>query len=216
MVDIASIRMTSAQTLMKVLSENPVETDTSTQDDDDFSPVASSYLLQSFGVGSSEDGSDTSLYDQFAARLGIDASQTTDTADETDAADIDTDDFMQSLKDKLEEMLNTADGKQQAQEMLEALSNGTLTVTDAAAGTTVTAWDGAGDTASADKTATRTTPADWTAFLRSALTRNSDATYLRGETGAYVDSTTGKSAYFGMVGGTYAYITWPQADTAGA
>jgi hypothetical protein len=102
-----------------------------------------------------------------------------------------------------------------AQAMREALEAGTLTVTDAAAGETIKAWNPVDPetTGSAKAMAAAT---DWTSFLKQHLTRESSGLYVRNEDSSHQDRLTGESAYFGMIGETYYYLSWTKPGEASA
>jgi hypothetical protein len=213
MTDITSIRMSSAQTMLRILKDTSNDAQ-SGKDGSSNSPLSSSYLLQSFGVGSSDDSHDDTLYSRFEA-IQTQITEAQAEVEEQASSDIGSKSFMAALKARLEEMKSTPDGKLKAEEMLAAIEAGTLTVTDAENGKTIKAWDVA---AEAEKNTTRkptenVDASGWSDFLRERLTRGSNATYMLGANGAYLDKATGESAYFGTIGDTYAYLTWPAAGT---
>ncbi|MDE1991537.1 MAG: hypothetical protein KGI75_03500 [Rhizobiaceae bacterium] len=124
--------------------------------------------------------------------------------------------FMQLLKQNLQDAVKAEGTGGQSQAMLTALENGTLTVSDPTAGTSITAWDVDG-TSAADKTgntATTISTSDWNDFLKAHLTRGSDGTFVRNDDGSFVDKTTGNEAYFGQVGSQFYYISWPSASSS--
>ena len=57
----------------------------------------------------------------------------------------------------------------------------------------------------------------WNGFLNDRLERNSNGTFAK-ENGNHIDKATGNYAYFGQIGSSYYYLTWPQpkAGTAEA
>ena len=126
--------------------------------------------------------------------------------------DITTTSFMAGLKLTLT-AAGADGGSAQADAMLQALSEGTLTVTDAASGVRITAWD-ADRPAASDTAARRATAIDnsgWSPFLKSHLARGADAAYAKTADGSFVDQPTGQHAFFGTVGTEYVYLTWPKA-----
>ena len=134
--------------------------------------------------------------------------------EETVSSDIRTASFMAGLKTKLQDMAETDQGSGNlGADMLEALADGSLTVTDAEIGVTITAWD----VSDPEERLTRRKPGDtfaresWTSFLRTHLKRGSDATFEQTETGAYIDVANGGNAYFGRVGDHNVYLNWPSA-----
>lgn len=212
MTDITSIRMTSAQTMMRILKEESAESDAQSQAGSDGS-AASSYLLDSFGSSSDGDDSDS---DYFYSRMDAIRASITGLTTEADqdtgeaSADLGSAAFMTALRTMLEGM-TAGDGGAKAEAMLSALEAGTLTVTDAETGQVITAWDTQTDK-TAQKPATAIEPQGWSDFLKSHLTRGGGATYLVGANGAYVDKTTGNSAHFGTIGDRYVYLSWPAAE----
>lgn len=117
---------------------------------------------------------------------------------------------MKALKETLEELTADPDKASQAKAMLEALTAGTLTVSDPAEGAQVKAWDVAADTKTTSGPAMNIAMTGWSDFLKDHLKRDG-STYARSETGAYVDTISGDNAFFGSVGSRYYYLTWPQA-----
>ncbi|MBR0555819.1 hypothetical protein J5J10_09010 [Ciceribacter sp. L1K23] len=209
MTDITSIRMSSAQTMLRVLKDTNADS-RSSRDGSTNSPLSSSYLLQSFGAGTADETEEDIFYGRFEAlQASVTEAQSQIEAETTSG--IGSKSFMTALKARLEELKATPDGKVKAEEMLAALDAGTLTVTDAAAGETIKAWDVSADneTGTISKPTEETDASGWSDFLRDRLTRGSNATYLIGPNGAYVDKVSGESAYFGTIGETYAYLSWP-------
>ncbi|MCJ8517344.1 hypothetical protein ABID21_000092 [Pseudorhizobium tarimense] len=104
-----------------------------------------------------------------------------------------------------------------ADAMLAALAAGTLVVTDAAAGETVTAWDPTKkDATVTDKTSAP--QADWSTFLQDHLARDGNGVYQRHADSSHKDRLTGSSACFGMIGDTYYHLlvgTGSQASRIG-
>ncbi|MDO1582045.1 hypothetical protein [Rhizobium oryzicola] len=119
--------------------------------------------------------------------------------------------FMQGLKAKISDMSKDPNTKDQADQMMKALQNGTLTITDAETGQQVKAWDPGSKTATPQR-ATSTPKTDWGSFLRDHLTRESGGRYVRDASGSNIERSTGNSAYFGTLNDNYYYMTWkPQA-----
>lgn len=115
--------------------------------------------------------------------------------------------FMTMLKDKLSDGGDNPLDYVNYQSMLAALQDGTLSVTNPATGETATAFEPKDDKQNAtiadgEKTA-------WNTFLDSHLKRNGDGSFAKSADGSYIDTRTGENAYFGKVGGTYYYFTWP-------
>ncbi|MCO5731990.1 hypothetical protein [Rhizobium sp. SSA_523] len=118
--------------------------------------------------------------------------------------------FMKALKEKLEALKESPATRGQAEAMLAALKEGKLNVTDSAGGQKVQAWDPAAKDAEAKK-ATATDKQEWSAFLRSHLTREASGKFALNKDGSYTDAPSGNNAFFGMVGDKYLYLNWPKA-----
>ncbi|MGV8936056.1 MAG: hypothetical protein ACOH2J_02975 [Allorhizobium sp.] len=144
--------------------------------------------------------------------FGYETEGSTKAADAADISnDITTTSFMAGLKLTLT-AAGADGGSAQADAMLKALAEGTLTVMDAASGVKITAWDAdsAGDRNTATGRATAIDRSGWSPFLKSHLTRGSDAAYVKTADGSFVDTPTGEHAFFGTVGSEYVYLTWPK------
>lgn len=201
-----STRLWSMQTSLRIMKEEEAKTSQDSSSDSD----ASSILAQ-YGIDTSDDDSDSSTYTLADYLTASSSSESQDAKDETVSDDIESESFMKGLKAKLEEMKDTPSTKAQAEAMLAALEAGTLTVTDAQKGETITAWDTEAEDATAN-TATTTETSEWSSYLRDHLSRESGGKYALNEDGSYTDKTTGNSAYFGMVGDSYYYLSWPAAS----
>lgn len=163
-----------------------------------------------------EGDDDTSLSDlitslQHQATTG---SASATNASEGTADDISSTAFMAALQNKLESLRQNPDTSAMADSMLAALKAGTLTVTDVVSGEQIKAWDGSDNTAK-PSAQTSVDKSDWPTFLREHLQRDSTAKYVRNEDSSHKEKGTGASAYFGMIGETYYYLSWTvPADTA--
>lgn len=127
--------------------------------------------------------------------------------------------FMEMLKQQLQAAADSEGESSNAAEMLAALEAGTLVITDPVKGVSISAWD-IDDPDEADTTGKVGQNIDtdgWNGFLTDRLDRNSNGTFAK-ENGNYIDRATGDYAYFGQIGSSYYYLTWPQpkADTAEA
>ncbi len=196
-----SVRLQSAQFLLKALKETEQQTETSN---------TRTALLQRYGVDTSSSSSQT-----LSALLSSLSPATTETEEPAISNDITTASFMAGLKKSLEEMAETAGTSAQGKSMLAALEAGALTVTDPLSGVTIKAWDpdSADEKNTDSKTGTEIETSGWSAFLKAHLSRGADAAFVKTSEGSYVDKTTGDNAYFGTVGSEYVYLTWPQAKT---
>jgi hypothetical protein len=129
---------------------------------------------------------------------------------------------MSLLQSNLQTAVQNGDSGQ-AQAMLNAIADGTLTVTDPTAGQSITAWnpDAASNTSSTStettgNTATTVPTQDWNDFLNAHLTRGSDAAFVKNGDGSYTDKVTGEESYFGQVGNQFYYLSWPAASSGSA
>ncbi|SCY03301.1 hypothetical protein [Rhizobium sp. NFACC06-2] len=199
-----STRLTATRLALKAIKEqedNSAATSSSTR----------TSLLDSYGLDTSSSSNTrlTQLLAQYAQTSNEDT-QTDDTDTQLSSGDITKADFMKELKETLEELTAHPDKASQAKAMLEALTAGTLTISDPAEGAQIKAWDVASDTQTTSKPATDIAMTGWSDFLKDHLKRDGSA-YARSETGAYVDTISGDNAFFGSVGSRYYYLTWPQA-----
>lgn len=210
---INSAQLATTQILLRVLKEEKQSTGSSSGSggNDNYYSSALSSLMADYGQ---DDDSEVETYDTSLLRA-IDAAGGTEDSAEVKTAvsdDIQTASFMDGLKAKLEEMTTSGDAAVKAKEMLAALEDGTLTVTDAVNGRQLKAWDTEGETG--DRKADEIARTDWSSFLKSQLSRDKTGGYELTETGAHIDKTTGESASFLTVDGTYVYVTWPTATDA--
>ncbi|MBO9656615.1 MAG: hypothetical protein J7562_19975 [Agrobacterium tumefaciens] len=200
-----STRLTATKLALKVIKE---------QEDTNSAAASSSSrtaLLGSYGLDASS--STNTRLAQLLAQYGQasgDDTQTDGTDTQPSSGDISKADFMKDLKKMLEELAKDPDKASQAKAMLEALTAGTLTVSDPAEGAQIKAWDVASDTKTTSKPATEIALTGWSDFLKDHLKRDGSA-YAKGASGAYVDNISGDNAFFGSVGSRYYYLTWPQA-----
>lgn len=157
----------------------------------------------------------SSVQQQISSLQGTTSTDTTSTDSASDDGDITTSSFMSSLKDRIEAMQQSQDTAAMGDDMMTALENGTLTVTDPTSGEEITAWD----PDDSDATASQATPVDetdWSSFLKDHLARANDGKYVRNDDGSHQDKQTGDSAYFGMVNDNYVYMTWTDASSTGS
>jgi hypothetical protein len=201
---IDTVRIWSMQTAIRVFKETLPETDAG-------QGSLASRIISSYGMDS-DDGDDATTYSLADILTGGTQSGSEGAVEEPAmSTDIETASFMAGLKAKLKDLEATPDTSAQAAAMLKALDAGTLTVTDAVNGREVTAWDVEAQNA-VPQTATSTDTDDWSTFLREHLARASGGTYQRNADQSHIDRATGKSAYFGMIGDQYYYLTWTAAS----
>ncbi|SIQ16583.1 hypothetical protein SAMN05880590_102367 [Rhizobium sp. RU35A] len=201
---IDTVRLWSTQTAIRVFKE--------TEQQDTEQQSLASTLLAHYGIDSSDDSSaSTSTYSLADVLTGNTTDSSSETAPKTVSADIGSESFMQGLRDKLAELKNSPATRAQAESMLKALDAGKLTVTDAEGGKSVTAWDATSKDAKPNQPATATA-AEWSGFLKAHLQRDGSGKYVRNDDGSYIDKANGASAYFGMIGDKYYYLSWSTAE----
>lgn len=196
-----STRITATKLALKAIREQ-----------EDNSAVASSprkALLNSYGVQTSA-STNVRLTQLLSKYTRPSDDETEMTAAKPSSGDISQADFMRELKDMLSELSTDPDKATQAKAMLEALTKGTLTVSDPADGVQIKAWDVDVDKKTVSKPTTDIAVTGWSDFLKDHLKRDGSA-YAKTANGAYVDRTSGSNAFFGNVGSRYYYFTWPQA-----
>ncbi|MBZ5759877.1 MULTISPECIES: hypothetical protein [Rhizobium] len=218
---LSSTRLIAAQLALKVLTSGDTSSDSSG------SGTSDSSLLDGSSVGKNVSSLPSSAQASLASMLNSlsnsqsDETATTSSTDNSDTAstDITTTSFMALLKQNLTATAaGTSDGAKQAKAMLDALSGGTLTVSDPTQGVSIAAWDPTSKTnSSADTTATadtaKTIPtSDWNDYLKAHLQRNGDGTLSRAADNSFIDKTTGNAAYFGQVGTQFYYLSWTGAN----
>jgi hypothetical protein len=144
---------------------------------------------------------------------GLSANQTDSSAAAQPDPDMTSSSFMDLLKQNLQDAVKSEGTGGQAQAMLDALDNGTLTVSDPTNGVSIKAWDvdAASEQGTTSKTGDTIPTSDWNDFLKAHLERGSNGTFVKNLDGSFVDKTTGNEAYFGQVGSQFYYITWPSA-----
>ncbi|WFU09371.1 hypothetical protein QA646_00430 [Rhizobium sp. CB3090] len=187
------------------------------------SPDASQDSSSAPLLGDSSSSDLSSLPSQSQASLtsmlnGLSANQTDSSSTSQSDPDMTSSSFMDLLKQNLQDAVKSEGKGGQAQAMLDALDNGTLTVSDPTKGVSIQAWDVDADTeqGTTSKTGDTIPTSDWNDFLKAHLERGSDGTFVKNSDGSFVDKTTGNEAYFGQVGSQYYYITWPSvaSDTS--
>lgn len=203
-----SVRLWSNQTALKLMKETSPDTSSDSSDSS-----SASLLLSQYGLSTTESDSDTdsgtyTLADYLASQddAGVSEDETVKQPDS-----LTSEDFMAFLKQQLEAMTKDPSKAEQATAMLQALENGTLTVTDVTEGKTVTALN----SSSASNTTVQAediNQQDWGTFLRDHLSRQNGGQFMRNEDGSYVDRATGDSAYFGSLGDKSYYLTWTKAS----
>src|SRR5262249_46329360 len=89
--------------------------------------------------------------------------------------------------------------------------DGKLKITDPVSGQTVTGWDPT--TAAKPNQAEQVDKDGWNEFLKDHLKRGDNGSFVKSESGTYVDAATGDDALFRQIDCRYYYFTWP-ADGA--
>ncbi|WFR95654.1 hypothetical protein [Rhizobium tumorigenes] len=217
---LSSTRLIAAQLALKVLTSGDTSSDSSGTSD--------SSLLDGSSVGKNVSSLPSSAQASLASMLNSlsnsqsDETATTSSTDNSNTAstDITTTSFMALLKQNLTATAaGTSDGAKQAKAMLDALSAGTLSVSDPTHGVSIAAWDPTSKTSnSSDTTGTANSAkaiptSDWNDYLKAHLQRNGDGTLSRAADNSFIDKTTGNAAYFGQVGTQFYYLSWPGANS---
>ncbi|MEZ2221186.1 hypothetical protein [Rhizobium sp. RCC_161_2] len=106
---------------------------------------------------------------------------------------------MTLLKQNLQDAVKSEGTGGQTQATLDALDQGTLTVSDPTNGASITAWDvyAASEQSTTSKTADTIPTSDWNSYLKAHLQRGSDATFVKNTDGSFIDKVIGNEAYFG-------------------
>lgn len=210
--DVTSIRLWSQQAALKAFKEVSGDGSTKTSSSGDSSLSLADILL----ADDDDDGAyeDTNLSNLIAS-LQQQAADGIAAEDEGEGSidDISSTAFMKSLREKLEALKNDPTTSGMADAMLQALDAGTLTVTNAVTGEQIEAWD-TSDAEADPQEKTSTDKTDWSTFLKRNATRDSEGRYVRNEDSS-LKGQSGASAYFGMIGDIYYYLSWtaPAAST---
>jgi len=197
-----TVRIWSMQTANRVFRE--------TANEDAGQDSMASRLLSSYGIDSGDE-TDAKTYSLADILSGSSTSGAAVKDEAPVSTDIESTSFMEGLKAKLEALKASPATRAQAEDMLKALAEGKLTVTDAANGQQIKAWDVEAEDVTPG-TKTRTDATDWSTFLRDNLARNGGGTYQRSADGSNIDRKSGANAYFGTIGDAYYYLTWPAAS----
>jgi hypothetical protein len=206
---LASTRLISAQLALQILQSDVPQSQSSGD------PLLGGSNSDVSSLPSQSQASLTSLLNGLSPSDQTNASGSTGSSN--DDPDMTSSDFMSLLQSNLQTAVKNGDNGQ-AQAMLDAISNGTLTVTDPTAGQSITAWnpDSSDGQDTTSNKATTVPTQDWNDFLNAHLTRGSDATFVKNSDGSYTDKVTGQESYFGQVGNQFYYISWPSASGAAA
>jgi hypothetical protein len=129
------------------------------------------------------------------------------------ANDVTSSDFMKALTAKLKATVNDPVSGKQAQAMLTALKNGTLSVSDPTKGVAIHAWNPDDKNSKAAKPE-KIEKDNWNEFLKDHLKRSDKGAFARTSDGSYIDKPTGQNAFFGSLNGKYYYVSWPAEVTA--
>ncbi|MBB3595455.1 hypothetical protein FHX08_005867 [Rhizobium sp. BK529] len=205
---IDSTRLISAQYALKNLRGSDDDSSQSAGDSSSAASILSSYGLDPDTSSLLSNNALASLLDTLSAQ-----NDQTDEATDTsgDNPDVTSSSFMAMLKKQLEEAAQQEGTNGTAHDMLAALENGTLTISDPTQGVSITAWDvdnpGEADTDS--KPGTDIEASGWSDFLNAHLKRGDDASFIK-QGDRYVDQVDNSNAYFGQIGADFYYLTWPQ------
>lgn len=202
--EITTVRLWSQQTALKAFKEYAGPDGGASS----ASQSASAGIFFSSNRGDdTDDGSLASLIASLQAQAAA-AGNPAEAAQDGRVEDIGSNAFMKALGSKLEELKASSATSAMAEAMRAALEAGTLTVTNAVAGEAISARSPSNkDTAASEKTSVARS--DWTSFLKEHLARDGNGLYQRNADSSHRDRVTGSSAYFGMIGDTYYYLSWP-------
>ena len=130
-----------------------------------------------------------------------------DNTQQNTTGSISSSDFMTKLKARFADGASNPISYVNNQNMLKAMKDGTLTVTNPTTGETVTAYEPDGNK-SAPKP-DKGDPKAWNKFLDEHLKRDANGNFSKSPDGSYIDAKTGQNAYFDKIDGNYYYFTWP-------
>jgi len=206
---IDSTRLVSAQYALKNLRGSDSDSSQSATEPSSAASILSSYGLDPDTSSLLSNNALASLLDTLSTQ-NDQAEETTDTSGES--TDVTSSSFMAMLKKQLEEAAQQEETGGTAHDMLAALENGTLTVSDPTQGVSIAAWDVENpDEANTDsKPGTDIDASGWNDFLNAHLKRGDDASFVK-QGNHYVDQLDNSNAYFGQIGSNFYYLTWPQA-----
>jgi hypothetical protein len=206
---IDSTRLVSAQYALKNLRGSDEDSSQSATESSSAASILSSYGLDPDTSSLLSNNALASLLDTLSTQ-NDQTDETTDTWSEN--PDVTSSSFMAMLKKQLEEAAQQEGTDGTAHDMLAALENGTLTVSDPTQGVSIAAWDVENpDEANTDsKPGTDIDASGWNDFLNAHLKRGDDASFVK-QAGHYVDKVDNSNAYFGQIGSNFYYLTWPQA-----
>jgi len=204
--DVMSVRLWSQQAALKAFKDVSGDSASGSSSSSDSSLSLADILFPD--DGDDDDGYDDTSLSNLIASLQQQAADeiAAEDASEGSVDDISSTAFMKSLREKLEALKNDPTTGAMADAMLQALDAGALTVTNAVTGEQILAWD-ASDTEAGPQEKTATDKADWSTFLKQHAERDSEGRYVRNEDSSLKEKT-GASAYFGMIGDTYYYLSW--------
>lgn len=212
--DVASVRLWSQMTASRIFREvaegKTAETSPSSAS---AGSLADLLFAQDEEAESEDDTSLSAMIASLRTRIETDEAAESDSND-GDVKDLSSKAFMKALQDKILTLKESSETAAMADAMLKAVASGNLVVTDAAAGAQILAWD-----PTSEKAVPRlavTSQSEWGAFLKEHLARDSNGRYARNEDTSHKDKAAGVSAYFGMIGETYYYLSWRAVATAKA
>lgn len=200
--NINSLRLYNTQLALRTLRG------TNATDDEPSRISSSTSLLTSGSPGSNHSSSKLTGILEGLSRNNTAPKTTTTPAAPKTADDVTSSGFMTALAAKLKASVNDPVSGKQAQAMLKALKDGTLSVSDPTKGVAIDAWN------PDDKSSKATKPEkidkdSWNEFLKDHLKRSDKGSFVRTGDGSYIDKPTGQNAFFGSLNGKYYYVTWP-------
>ncbi|MGO4436300.1 hypothetical protein [Rhizobium sp. RAF56] len=203
---LTAARLWSQQTALNAFKQASEGSSSGNSSSSNASSSLADYLFTSDDDGSDDETSLSDLIKSLQGQATTGGATAADTS-EGSADDISSASFMKALQGKLESLKENPDTSAMAESMLAALKAGTLTATDVVSGTQIKAWDVSDNTIKPSEQ-TSVDQTDWPTFLKEHLERDSTAKYVRNEDSSHREKVTGASAYFGMIGETYYYLSW--------
>lgn len=210
--DVASVRLWSAQTAQRIFTEVAEGRNSSTSSDTSGGGSLADLLFAESEEAESEDDSKLAALIASLRRQAETGTVAAAEADEGTVDDLSSIAFMKALREKLETLRESESTSAMATAMLQAVAQGTLTVTNAASGEEITAWDAYSETATPTQ-AKAIEVTDWTSYLKEHLERDNTGRYERNADSSHKDKLTGASSYFGMIGETHYYLSWKIASS---
>lgn len=210
--DVASVRLWSAQTAQRIFTEVAEGRNPGTSSSSSGEGSLADLLFAESEEAESEDESRLSALIESLRRQAETGTVAKQGEDEGAVEDLSSVAFMKALREKLETLRASESTREMATAMLKSVAAGTLTVTNAATGEQIAAWDAYSETAKPTQ-AKAIEVTDWTSYLKEHLERDNTGRYERNADSSHKDKLTGASSYFGMIGETHYYMSWKIASS---